>query len=41
MSMPGFVFYFRCDSCGVTSGEYSAYVFHDLLNWPLRGEAGQ
>ena len=32
MSMPGFVFYFQCDSCNTKSGSYSVYVFHNLFS---------
>jgi hypothetical protein len=32
MSMPGFVFYFHCDSCDATSGGYSVYVFPDIFS---------
>ena len=31
MSMPGFNFYFRCDTCDVNSDHYSIYPFHDLF----------
>ncbi len=31
MSMPGFVFYFCCDSCGAASEDYSLYAFPDLF----------
>lgn len=31
MSMPGFVFHFRCDSCGITSDEYSIFPFQDIF----------
>lgn len=31
MTMPGFVFYFQCVSCGVTSHDYSVFVFTDIL----------
>lgn len=31
MSMPGFVFYFRCDICGVNSDDYAVFPFHDVL----------
>lgn len=29
--MPGFVFYFNCDSCDAISDEYSVFVFPDLF----------
>lgn len=31
MSMPGFVFHFRCESCGACSQDYPAYVFPDIF----------
>ncbi len=31
MSMPGFVFYFRCESCDATSTAYSLFPFHDIF----------
>lgn len=31
MSMPGFVFYFRCDACDTNSDDYSIFPFHDLF----------
>jgi len=31
MTMPGFVFHFRCDACNANSDEYSVYVFNDLV----------
>ena len=31
MTMPGFVFHFRCDSCEATSHDYSVFAFSDIL----------
>lgn len=31
MSMPGFVFYFRCDACDKNSDHYSIFPFHDIV----------
>lgn len=31
MTMPGFVFHFRCDSCDATSHDYSVFAFNDIL----------
>jgi hypothetical protein len=31
MSMPGFVFYFRCDMCDANSDDYSIFPFYDLF----------
>ena len=31
MSMPSFVFYFRCDTCDANSDDYSIFPFHDLI----------
>jgi hypothetical protein len=31
MSIPGFVFYFRCDDCDANSDDYSVFPFHDLF----------
>ena len=35
MSMPGFVFHFRCRACGHNSDEYPLYVFPDLFDSTL------
>ena len=32
MSMPGFVFYFRCDACDMSSDEYSIFPFPDIFS---------
>ena len=32
MSMPGFVFHFRCDSCDATSHDYSLFAFSDIFH---------
>lgn len=31
MSMPGFVFHFRCDACGAISEDYSIFPFPNIL----------
>ena len=43
MTMPGFVFHFRCDSCDASSHDYSVFAFSDVLRpdvvlpaWSLR-----
>lgn len=35
MSMPGFVFHFRCRECGHNSDEYPLYVFPDTFGGAL------
>ena len=35
MSMPGFVFHFRCRACGHNSDEYPLYVFPDTFGATL------